>query len=391
MKRILPLLLLIGAICPVAAQYAFDPDLMERLRTEYRAADPNAVQAVERVAKTAEKFLSVKPLTVTAKKRLPPSTDKRDYQTQSPYWWADPSKEDGMPYIRRDGERNPEVYEYPERENAGRLSNMTRTLGLLYYVTDDERYAVKCAELLRVWFLDAKLGMNPNMTYAQMIPGRVVGRGAGIIDARHMTYALNAAALIDASPAWTVEDRAGLRQWASAFLYWLEHSTNGQKEMAASNNHGVWYDAIRLIAARTADETDRVREIAEQSLAPRFAAQVAEDGSLPAELARTLSLHYSTFTLEALSVARNMAADTGYDLWMLPEAQRALAYLIPYYENPETWPHAQIAPFAQRRAAVLLYEAGRALDKSDWIGIARRIGYKDGKADYETMLFFELQ
>ncbi len=68
-----------------------------------------------------------------------------------------------------------------------------------------------------------------------------------------------------------------------------------------------------------------------KSLSVRFAGQVAEDGTLP--LVRTLSLHYSTFVLEAFSTARNGPC-RGVGLWEMPEAQRALACLLPYYEKP---------------------------------------------------------
>jgi hypothetical protein len=27
----------------------------------------------------------------------------------APYWWPDPKSPNGLPYIRRDGERNPEI------------------------------------------------------------------------------------------------------------------------------------------------------------------------------------------------------------------------------------------------------------------------------------------
>lgn len=392
MKRILLLIFCAAALLPARAQYSFNGELLDRLTEAYKARDPQAVKAVERVAAAAEKeLLGMEPLTVTAKKVLPPSGDSRDYMSLSPYWWPDPEKPDGLPYIRRDGERNPEVYDCPERVNGDRLGVATRTLAVLYRVTGDERYATKCAELLRTWFLDPELGMNPNMTYSQLIRGRSTIRGTGIIDSRRMAFALNAAQLIESSPAWTEHDRQELREWARTFLYWLEHSVNGRKELHAANNHGLWYDAIRLMTARAAGLDDRVREIAEESVKPRFAKQVAEDGTLPEELVRTLSLHYSTFVLEALSTARNVARAEGVEIWSMPEAQRALEFLVPYYEHPEKWPWPQIKPFARRRGAALLYEAGLALDRPEWVETARRIGFRSSSADFESMLCFELQ
>ena len=86
MKRIFLLLLLTVAAFPAAAQYAFSPELLERLVTAYRAGDPRAVKAVERVAAASEEFLAMEPMSVTAKTQLPPSNDKRDYMSLPPYW-----------------------------------------------------------------------------------------------------------------------------------------------------------------------------------------------------------------------------------------------------------------------------------------------------------------
>ena len=63
------------------------------------------VPVVKRLLRDSEKALDVKPQSVTDKEQVPPSGDKHDYMTQAPYWWPDPKKPNGLPYIRRDGER----------------------------------------------------------------------------------------------------------------------------------------------------------------------------------------------------------------------------------------------------------------------------------------------
>ena len=55
---------------------------------------------------------------------------------------------------------NPEVYEYPERENANRFGDAAYCLGVLYYITGKEVYAKACANHLRTWFTDPKLGID---------------------------------------------------------------------------------------------------------------------------------------------------------------------------------------------------------------------------------------
>lgn len=107
----------------------FNATLLEKLKTDYQKGDKEVIQYIELQEKAAEKYIKMSPLSVTAKKKLPPSKDPRDYMTLSPYWWPDSTKTDGLPYIRKDGERNPEVYEYPERENANRFGDAAYCLG----------------------------------------------------------------------------------------------------------------------------------------------------------------------------------------------------------------------------------------------------------------------
>lgn len=374
----------------------FNATLLEQLKNDYQKGDKDVVRYIEFQEKVAEKYIKMTPLSVTAKKKLPPSKDPRDYMTLSPHWWPDSTKTDGLPYIRKDGERNPEVYEYPERENANRFGDAAYCLGVLYYITGKEVYAKACAVHLKTWFTDPKLGMNPNMTYAQSVPGMKNMRGSGFIDSRRFSRALGVARLIEGSKSWTLSDKKKLDDWATAFCYWMENSTQGQRESHAANNHGLWYEAIHLMVLAYLDRTDRIREVAEQSILPKMGTQIADDGSLPQELKRTLSLHYSTFALEALMEANQITSQIGINLWSTPApngkvASQAVDYLYPYYLNPESWKFKQIKPFDQSRAAILLYEAGTALGNQKYIDTAKRIGLKYSTSDVETIPYLILK
>ena len=374
----------------------FNATLLEQLKNDYQKGEKEVIRYIELQEKVAEKYIKMTPLSVTAKKKLPPSKDPRDYMTLSPYWWPDSTKTDGLPYIRKDGERNPEVYEYPERENANRFGDAAYCLGVLYYITGKEVYAKACANHLRTWFTDPKLGMNPNMTYAQAVPGMKKMRGSGFIDSRRFSRALGVAKLIEGSKSWTPSDKKKLDDWAAAFCYWMESSTQGQRESHAANNHGLWYEAIHVMVLAYLDRTDRIREVAEQSILPKMGAQIADDGSLPQELKRTLSLHYSTFALEALMEANQITSQIGINLWGTPAsngkvASQAVEYLYPYYLNPESWKFKQIKPFDQSRAAILLYEAGTALGNQKYVDTAKRIGLKYSTSDVETIPYLVLK
>jgi hypothetical protein len=61
----------------------------------------------------------------------PPSGDKHDYMSQAPYFWADPSKPGGLPYIRRDGERNPEIEKINNHSVKDQMEGAVETLAWL--------------------------------------------------------------------------------------------------------------------------------------------------------------------------------------------------------------------------------------------------------------------
>ena len=139
------------------------------------------------------------------------------------------------------------------------------------------------------------------------------------------------------------------------------------------------------------DRTDRIREVAEQSILPKMGTQIADDGSLPQELKRTLSLHYSTFALEALMETNQITSQIGINLWSTPAPNGKVASQAVDYLNPESWKFKQIKPFDQSRAAILLYEAGTALGNQKYIDTAKRIGLKYSTSDVETIPYLILK
>src|SRR5437660_805703 len=145
------------------------------------AGDPQLAAALAELRRHADAELKTPPLTIVHKPKAPPSGDKHDYVSMAPYFWPDPTKPDGLPYIRRDGRVNPEREKY-DRPLLGKMAQAVHALALAHYLTGEERYAEHAARLLRVWFLDAATRMNPNLNYAQFIPGVNDGRGIGIID-----------------------------------------------------------------------------------------------------------------------------------------------------------------------------------------------------------------
>ncbi len=291
----------------------------------------------------ADEALKMKPPSVMDKPLTAASGDKHDYFSFGPYWWPDPKKPDGLPYLRRDGDINPATRQGTDDAAFSNVCLKVETLSLAYWFTHDERYAAKAALLTRVWFLDPATRMNPNLQHAQAIPGITDGRGIGIIESRRLMNLNEGLALLTGSPAWTGADRAALREWLAAFYGWLRTSKNGLDEQGEHNNHGTWYDAQVAHLALVLGLTVEAKQILTEGLTRRLAAQIEPDGSQPHELARTKSLGYSLYNLEAFFTCACLGEHVGVDWWSYATTdgrslQAALAYLAPFADPAKPWP-----------------------------------------------------
>ena len=94
------------------------------------------------------------PFSVVQKTQTPPSGSKHEYLSIGPYWWPDPKKSNGLPWIRRDGEINPLTRENTTDERTrDKMFQNTNSLALAYFLSDNKKHANKAIELLKVWFL----------------------------------------------------------------------------------------------------------------------------------------------------------------------------------------------------------------------------------------------
>lgn len=328
--------------------FLWRPDWLRQSRARL-AADPDANPAFEALKRDAEQALVRAPYSVVDKTRLPASGDRHDYMSMGPYWWPDPAKADGLPYIRRDGHVNPErgsgAFDVNRLEG---MSSDVQTLALAYYFSEDRRYAEKAATLLRAWFLDPATRMNPNLEHGQAIPGRVAGRAEGVIDAHRLPRVIESIGLLHGSGALEADEVAGLQRWFAELGEWMLTSPIGQKERAARNNHGLYYDTLLTHFALFSGDAGLAGEVAGQAKAARLATQISPDGALPEELARTRSMHYVTWTLNAAFDLAELGACVGVDLWNHEAAdgsgslRRAVDFLIPFSAEVGSWPYPEL-------------------------------------------------
>ncbi len=317
--------------------------------------------ALPGTAAAADKLLGLAPYSVTDKKIMPPSGDTHDYVSLSIYYWPDPGKADGKPYVLRDGEVNPErnSEDRYDRIRLGRMAGAVSTLAAAFRETGEERYAAKAARLIRAWFLDPGTLMNPHLEFGQGVPGGAAGKPGGIIDTIDLIEVVRAALALETSASFTGSDRDGLRDWFARYLRWLRESGMGRKEADSANNHGVWYDAQTAAYALYSGDPDLAAAIVRDAKARRVATQIEPDGSMPRELARTRSFHYSVFSLEAFITLASIGDLVGVDLWdfTTPDGrslEKAIDFVLPHLPDAKAWEYRQIVQEDERAFAVYL-------------------------------------
>lgn len=360
----------------VPATIVLRGEALARAKAMVAGRDLAVLPAFVALKRVADRELTVPVVAVTDKKTLlPPSGDRHDYFSLSPYWWPDPAKPDGLPYIRRDGETNPESKKDLDRPRLGAMVDNVSALALAFYFTGDERYAVRAGTQLRAWFLDAGTRMNPNLHFAQLVRGNPAERGSGIIDTHNFVDVVDAALLLEGSAGWRASDGTALRSWMRRYLAWLRDTPNGQHERDAKNNHGSWYAAQTATLALYVGDTTLARAIVSDAKA-RIAWQITPEGRQPFELERTRSMHYSVFNADALSSLAEVGRRVGVDLWLYqaPEGgslRRAIDHVAEFAWHPKDWPGQQIDAVDPRLLIDLMRRAQAALGTQPY---AARLG-----------------
>lgn len=302
-----------------------------------------------------------------------------DFLSMGDYWWPDPKKPDGLPYVRRDGETNPANFE-DHRRLMREMRDNVAALAAAYTITHDAAYAQRAAEWLQVFFVDPATRMNPHLRFAQAIPGVSIGRGIGIIDTLHLAEVPLAATAIARAPGVPAETIAGVRAWFTDYLHWMLTDLNGKEEAATKNNHSVAYWLQVAVFARFTNDAAALGEARRTYVFVLLPEQLAFDGSFPRELARTKPYGYSIFQLDNVALLTDMLSNDAMNLWeeKLRDGRsvaQAVAFLAPYLADRDVWPYAKdIAHFdgwPVRSPALLL--GGFRLGRPDYLALWRRL------------------
>ncbi len=324
----------------------YDPASLLFARSQYMEGIAPYTVAVDSLKATADRLMDNEPWSVMQKKMMPPSGNKHDYYSLGIYWWPNPDTENGLPYIRKDGIRNPEYGDY-DGPAIHQVADATFTLSLAWYYSQDERYARKAVEFLDTWFLDPATRMNPHLEFGQAIPGITEGRGIGIIETGTLVPVVSGIELLESSSALSKDAYNGLKAWFTTYTQWLVGSQKGWDERMWHNNHGSSYDSQVATFALFSGEDSIAAMILDSVKVKRIARQIEPDGSQPWELERTKAMSYSIKNLRHLIENAILAEGIGTDLWNYePEPGRsilqAIKYLVPFFTEGKAFPYQQI-------------------------------------------------
>ncbi len=356
------LALITGSAGVLAAEPAFlNPAQMVVVRQQLRDhnAAPQTTDAYQHLLAAADSALKKPELSVTDKGMTPPGGSKHDYLSLSAYWWPDDSKPDGLPWIRKDGHVNPASKN--DQSDGVRLADFTarvQNLTLAWYFSGEQKYADKAASLLRTWFITPQTRMNPNLNYAQGVPGISPGRNAGVLDGRYFsTRIVDSLVLLRGNPAWTDNDEQQMRAWMQDYLTWLQGSKIAKKEGRTENNHGNWYVTQVSGVAWYLGDKALIGDMA-KLMKSKLDVQLKPDGTQPAELARTRSFHYSYFNLQAISMMAVLAQKNGIDLWHYRTSQggsvlKSLDFMARFTDPALPWPYKSLDQIRVRPVPLL--------------------------------------
>lgn len=343
-------------------------DILHTERADFKTG--KELPLINQLIKDADEALTRGPYSVIDKKSLPPSGQLNDYWHPAPYWWPNPKKNNGLPYIHRDGKRVPgtRLYELEselyDRSRLQRVFDDSIMLALAWYFTNEIKYAEHGARILERFFITPETRMSPHLKYAQVKMGRNNNQGSstGIIEMKDMYYYLDAVRLFKIAGVITEVTINDFKEWLATYVKWLVQSSQGKRERISANNHGTYYDLQIAAIADFLNDHSLLYEtiIRAQS---RIAQQFSAFGSQPQELKRQTTAHYCCFNLQGWINLAKIASRWGTDFWSYEASNGAslikgAQWLLSHHGTD--WPYKQIDKFDAERYSQIWFDIPRA-------------------------------
>ena len=301
-----------------------------------------------------------------------------DYYSNGDYWWPNPDTPDGLPYIQRDGQSNPENFN-SHRIIMRQMRTNVVFLTSGYLLTGKEDFAQKAVQHLYEFFLSGETYMAPHLSYAQAILGICPGRGIGIIDTLHLVDVIFAVEKLKNSRCMGNEIYEGIKKWFSEYLGWMLTDKNGIQEMNKDNNHGVCF-FVQAAAFALFTDNEKIAKFCRQQYKEELLKQQKEDGSFPRELGRTKPYNYSIFVVDNMVTLCHLLSTPEDNLWEYEtdngkSIKKALDFITPYLLDKSSWPYPpdvmHFDAFPARSGFMLL--AGCTLGRKELVELYYRL------------------
>ncbi len=363
----------------------WDAGRLAIVKTRLEAGDALLTPAYAALIERANMALRSAPYSVTDKERPGPSGDVHDYVSLSRYFWPNPKTKDGLPYIRKDGQSNPELNGVNfDRRRSQDMTDAVRDLALAAYFSGEERYAHKAQILAYTWFADKDRRMNPHLKFAQSVPGQTPGREFGILDTRIYWDVMDSLLLLQSAGMADTKLVDAVRVWFGHYAAWLIDSDFGKKAKAKYNNHGTFYDAQLSHVLVFARRCDLAKTVLESGL-NRTRKQIKKSGLMPGEIHRTKSLFYHAFNAEAFLRMAHLAQKLDMDFYKVRKrgagsVENTVHFIASYAGRTDEWPYEEISDNAEKPIWSMLKHAQFVDDNPVIIAALNTLEYENAQS-----------
>jgi hypothetical protein len=289
-------------------------------------------------------------ISVTQKKLLPPSNMKNDYFSQPIYWWPNPDTKDGFPYVKKDGEINPETESIEnDRVKLGSLSKAIEYFSICSFISEKSTFAYKAVNMLETWFIDKGTLMNPHLKFSQTIPGTNEGRSLGVIDGYQFIRIIDSSIMLHYLGYLSDKQLLKIKSWFSDYLDWLLSDPQALKESKKTNNHGLYYDTQVICFSYFIGKIDISKEYIKKIQSSRLNS-VDKDGLIDEELSRTRSFHYLSYTHRAFLDIYEVGKKLNLDIYFYKNksssnVKKSIEFQSKFAGKHDLWKFVQIEPF----------------------------------------------
>lgn len=352
---------------------------------------PSYAAAMVAVGKAGDRHLGDPLWSVMDKSQVPASGTKHDYMSIPAYYWPNPDTADGLPYVYRDGQINPEYTQITDRDELGKLVTAVGDLSAAWYFTGQTKYSDKAAAMVRTWFLDPATKMNPNMDHAGMIKGVNTGTFTAIVEACYLYKIVDAVRILQGSPSWTAANQTSFAAWGAQYLTWLLTSDAGKHEATNTQNHGTLIQGqIASFAELTGNHFAAVNAI--NRVKSLINKQINTDGYQPLEMVRTRPWNYACLNVTGLLTMARFGQLEGIDLWnyVAPNGgsiRKAINFLRPYANRSKVWPYPDLDMVSPWLLTIALRQSATGFHDSTYTTDANKSLNPGTWAEYTALLY----